>query len=36
METLKEPRDFINKIQTLRKRKNSFPIQNLHKVRFQI
>ena len=36
METPKEPKDFINKIQMLRKRKSYFPIRNLEQVRFQI
>ena len=36
METPREPKDFINKIQTLRKRRNYFPIRNLEQVRFQI
>ena len=35
METQREHKDFTNKIQTQRKRKNFFPIQNLNKVSFQ-
>ena len=35
METQREHKDFINKIQTQRKRKNFLPIQNLNKVSFQ-